>query len=95
MKRNYWPIFFILIFGFTFSMIVWTIKSASSISLAPDKSFMKKYQDVDAHFNEMMESNKLFPIFLKLESINILVVGGGKVALEKMSAIKTLCLFVL
>ena len=60
MKRNYWPIFFILIFGFTFSMIVWTIKSASSISLAPDKSFMKKYQDVDAHFNEMMESNKLF-----------------------------------
>ncbi len=35
-----------------------------------------------------MESNKLFPIFLKLESINILVVGGGKVALEKMSAIK-------
>jgi hypothetical protein len=60
MKRNYWPIFFILIFGFTFSMIVWTIKSASSISLAPDKSFMKKYQDVDTHFNEMMESNKLF-----------------------------------
>jgi siroheme synthase-like protein len=33
-------------------------------------------------------SNKLFPIFLKLDSINILVVGGGNVALEKMSAIK-------
>ena len=36
----------------------------------------------------ILDSNKLFPIFLKLENINILVVGGGKVALEKMSAIK-------
>jgi len=35
-----------------------------------------------------LDSNKLFPIFLKLEFINILVVGGGNVALEKMSAIK-------
>ena len=60
MKKNYWPIFFIGIFGFTFSMIVWTIKSATSISITPDKSFMKKYQDVDEHFNEMMESNKKF-----------------------------------
>ena len=60
MKRNYWPLFFIGIFGFTFSMIVWTIKSATSISITPDKSFMKKYQDVDEHYNEMMESNKQF-----------------------------------
>ena len=36
----------------------------------------------------LVESNKLFPIFLKLDSIHILVVGGGNVALEKMSAIK-------
>ena len=36
----------------------------------------------------IIDSNKLFPIFLKLEFINILVVGGGNVALEKMSAIK-------
>ena len=35
-----------------------------------------------------LDSNKLFPIFLKLEFINILVVGGGNIALEKMSAIK-------
>jgi hypothetical protein len=59
-KRNYWPLFFIGIFGFTFSMIVWTIKSSVSISTTPDTSFMKKYQDVDEHFNEMMESNKQF-----------------------------------
>mgnify|MGYP000476361716 FL=1 len=60
MKRNYWPLFFIGIFGFTFAMIIWTIKSAVSLPVVEDKSFMKKYQDVDDHFNEMMDSNKLF-----------------------------------
>ena len=60
MKRNYWPLFFIGIFGFTFAMIIWTIKGAVSLPVIEDKSFMKKYQDVDDHFNEMMDSNKLF-----------------------------------
>ncbi len=32
-------------------------------------------------------SNTLFPIFLKLDQLNTLVVGGGNVALEKVSAI--------
>jgi len=31
--------------------------------------------------------NELFPIFLKLDRINTLVVGGGNVALEKVSAL--------
>ncbi len=60
MKRKYWPLFFIGRFGFTFAMIIWTIKSAVSVPVVEDKSFMKKYQDVDDHFNEMMDSNKLF-----------------------------------
>jgi hypothetical protein len=60
MKRNYWPLFFIGIFGFTFAMIIWTIKSAVSVPIVEDKSFMKKYQDVDNNYNEMMDSNKLF-----------------------------------
>jgi uncharacterized protein len=33
------------------------------------------------------ETNKLFPIFLKLESLSVLVVGGGKIGLEKLNAI--------
>ena len=33
------------------------------------------------------ETNKLFPIFLKLEELNVLLVGGGKVGLEKLNAI--------
>lgn len=31
--------------------------------------------------------NRLFPVFLKLENFRVLIVGGGKVALEKVSAV--------
>lgn len=33
------------------------------------------------------EGNKLFPVFLKLETLHVLLVGGGNVALEKLNAI--------
>ena len=33
------------------------------------------------------DSNKLFPIFLKLEDLPVLIVGGGNIALEKLNAI--------
>lgn len=33
------------------------------------------------------DSNLLFPVFLKLEELKVLLVGGGKVGLEKLSAI--------
>ncbi len=35
----------------------------------------------------MDERNNLFPIFLKLESLQTLIVGGGHVGLEKLSAV--------
>lgn len=60
MKRNYWPLLFIGIFSFTFAMIVWTIVSTSKASLDEDRSFLKKYQEVDKHYNEIMLSNKEF-----------------------------------
>ena len=31
--------------------------------------------------------NKLYPVFLKLENFNLLIVGGGKVALEKITSV--------
>jgi siroheme synthase-like protein len=33
------------------------------------------------------QANKLFPVFLKLENFRVLIVGGGKVAHEKVSAV--------
>jgi len=39
------------------------------------------------HIITSKDTNKLFPIFLKLEELNVLVVGGGKVGLEKLNAI--------
>lgn len=36
---------------------------------------------------EIQQTNKLFPVFLKLENFHVLIVGGGKVGLEKMNAI--------
>lgn len=35
----------------------------------------------------VQETNKLFPVFLKLEQLSILVVGAGNVGLEKLTAI--------
>ncbi|MFI0492021.1 NAD(P)-dependent oxidoreductase, partial [Flavobacterium sp.] len=31
------------------------------------------------------ERNELYPIFLKLHQLNVLIVGGGNVGLEKLS----------
>lgn len=33
------------------------------------------------------EGNKLFPVFLKLETLRLLIIGGGNVALEKLTAV--------
>jgi len=35
----------------------------------------------------MPDSNKLFPVFLKLETLNLLIVGGGYVGMEKLNAV--------
>lgn len=34
-----------------------------------------------------IKGNQLFPVFLKLEQLRLLIVGGGKVALEKLHAV--------
>jgi siroheme synthase-like protein len=35
----------------------------------------------------MMEGNRLFPVFLKLKDLKLLLVGGGNVGLEKLEAL--------
>src|SRR3954469_6812101 len=36
---------------------------------------------------QITASNQLFPVFLKLEQLSVLIVGGGNVGLEKLNAI--------
>jgi siroheme synthase (precorrin-2 oxidase/ferrochelatase) len=33
------------------------------------------------------DTNQLFPVFLKLETLRVLIIGGGNVALEKLQAV--------
>src|SRR6478609_969063 len=33
------------------------------------------------------ETNNLFPVFIKLENLHLLIVGGGDVGLEKLNAV--------
>ena len=37
--------------------------------------------------NAVEQGNNLFPVFLKLEQLRLLIIGGGKVALEKLHAV--------
>ena len=39
--------------------------------------------------NPTAQGNHLFPVFLKLEQLSVLIVGGGAVALEKLQAVLT------
>lgn len=59
-KYRLWLMFFFLIFGLSFSMIIWTIRSTAKADLSEDKSFLSTYHDVDSNFNTMMISNERF-----------------------------------
>jgi len=42
----------------------------------------------DKHIDEpAQEGNTLFPVFLKLETLRLLIIGGGYVGLEKLKAV--------
>lgn len=59
-KYHLWLAFFFLIFGGTFSMIIWTVKSTVATPVYDDKSFLSSYHDVDDNFNRMMVQNQRF-----------------------------------
>ena len=77
-KHHFWLAFFFFIFGMTFSMIVWTVKSAVNTPVYEDKSFMTSYQDVDENYNTMVISNAQFNNKYNTE-VNI---NGRKVGME-------------
>ena len=59
-KYHFWLAFFFFIFGITFAMIIWTVKSAVNTPVYEDRSFMTSYQDVDDNYNQMLISNATF-----------------------------------
>jgi len=59
-KYHLWLLFFFIIFGFTFGMIIWTVKSAQNTPVYEDRSFLSSYHSVDDKFNDMMSDNKEF-----------------------------------
>jgi len=59
-KYHLWLLLFFAIFGFTFAMIVWTIKSAVNTPVYEDRSFLSKYQDVDENYNKIYIANAKF-----------------------------------
>ena len=59
-KRNFWPVFFVGLFGFGITMITWTIVSAVNTPVFEDETFLSSYQNVDENYNKIVESNKQF-----------------------------------
>ncbi len=75
-KYHFWLVFFFVIFGFTFSMIVWTVKSAINTPVYKDKSFLNSYHNVDDNFNKMMAQNHRFNLLYDVKvKINEKTIG--------------------
>jgi precorrin-2 dehydrogenase / sirohydrochlorin ferrochelatase len=51
----------------------------------PDSRVEKEY--LCPKINDTLKMNNLFPIFVKIENLHTLLVGGGNVGLEKLSAL--------
>jgi precorrin-2 dehydrogenase / sirohydrochlorin ferrochelatase len=58
-------------------------------SQPPEVSFEKEMSNYDNDINYPLAGggNKLFPVFLKLEQLRVLLIGAGNVGLEKLQAI--------
>jgi glycyl-tRNA synthetase (class II) len=97
-KYQLWLLIFLAIFAFTFSMIIWTVMSASKIDINEDKSFASSYHIVDNKFNDMMISSKKFVqqydvkliINDKIKTLNVDDVFLSQRALEKNSKNKNM-----
>ncbi|NPA60697.1 MAG: hypothetical protein GXO06_00235 [Epsilonproteobacteria bacterium] len=59
-KYKLWLLFFFIIFGFTFGMIIWTVKSAEDTPVYEDRSFLSNYHTVDDNFNQIVNDNMEF-----------------------------------
>jgi hypothetical protein len=77
-KYHFWLAFFFFVFGITFAMIIWTVKSAVATPVYEDKSFMTSYHDVDDNYNKMVTANSRFNQKYKTE----VTINSKKVGME-------------
>ena len=66
-------------------MFYWLIYTPPRIYLMTDnKEFFSAAEETNHSSND---SNNLFPVFLKLEQLSVVIIGGGYVGMEKLSAV--------
>ena len=59
-QNRFWFLFVMTILGFGISMVIWTVKQASSIPVHESNNYMLKYQMADMNINEIMELDEKF-----------------------------------
>jgi len=75
-KYHFWLAFFFIVFGGTFSMIVWTVKNTVETPVYEDKSFFSTYHNIDDNFNKIMAQNHHFNLLYDVKvKINKKIVG--------------------
>jgi hypothetical protein len=70
-QGRFWASFIIGILGFGIYMIVWTVKSASSVPVHESNNYMLKYQMADINMNELLAAKKLFDDVYTIELQNV------------------------
>jgi nitrogen fixation protein FixH len=82
-ETNYWPY---AIVGMILTVVllgIWTIKVAVSNPVQEDRSYMMKYQDVDANINEILAQQRAFDAKYTIDlSMNRLHTGQNRVQVE-------------
>lgn len=59
-QNRFWFLFVMTILGFGISMVIWTVKQASSVPVHESNNYMLKYQMADMNINEIMELEAKF-----------------------------------
>lgn len=59
-QNRFWFLFVMSILGFGISMVIWTVKQASSVPVHESNNYMLKYQMADMNINEIMELEEKF-----------------------------------
>jgi len=69
-KGRFWVAFILGILGFGIYMIIWTVKSASSVPVHESNDFMLKYQRADRDINSILNDKKIFDSKFQIELQN-------------------------